>query len=392
MTVDAKVQIGLSTDFLEGVGVDTPAGTNLFREGVVISDPDVSGARAKITNAAPAADAYGLAVRVIGGVVVGSEVEIKNDSGNPIPVAGSVSVSNFPATQPVSGTVALDSASLAALETISVANFPATQAVSATDLDIRNLSSAQDSVTVTGSVTSTVSGTVEITNDAGNAIPVSGTVAVTDGGGSLTVDGTVAVSNHPASQSVVGSGAAATAQRVQLADESLAALESITATVSGTVTVAATDLDIRNLSSAQDSVAVTGSVSVSNFPATQAVSGTVALDSASLAALETISVANFPVVQQVSGTVSTTPSAADTNVTGTWAYAAGTAGTVTLPAGSKVLQISATSLAGGSFTVNGGSAITIPANQQFTLEPRGNLVAPTLVFTSTTAFVVEYVS
>ena len=57
-----------------------------------------------------------------------------------------------------------------------------------------------------------------------------------------------------------------------------------------------------------------------------------------------------------------------------------------------MLQISATSLLGGSFTVNGGAAITIPANQQFTLEPRGNLVAPTLVFTSTTAYVVEYVS
>jgi hypothetical protein len=280
---DAKVQIGQTNDFLEGTAVDTPAGMNLFREGVVISDPDVSDARAKITNSAPATDAYGLAVRVIGGVVVGSEVEIKNDTGNPIPVSGSVSVSNFPATQTVSGTVALDSASLAALETIQVGNFPATQAVSAIDLDIRNLSSAQDSVTVTGSVNAAVTGTVEITNDVGNPIPVSGTVSVTDGGGSLTVDGTVAVSNHPASQSVVGSGAAATAQRVQLADESLAALENISATVT------ATDLDIRNLSSAQDSVAVTdgggsitvdgsvsvsGTVSVGNFPATQAVSAT----------------------------------------------------------------------------------------------------------------------
>lgn len=36
--------------------------------------------------------------------------------------------------------------------TVAVSNFPATQVVSATDLDIRNLSSAQDSVTVTGTV------------------------------------------------------------------------------------------------------------------------------------------------------------------------------------------------------------------------------------------------
>jgi hypothetical protein len=39
--------------------------------------------------------------------------------------------------------------------------------------------------------------------------------------------------------------------------------------------VSATDLDIRNLSSAQDSVTVTGSVNVGNFPAVQEVDGTV---------------------------------------------------------------------------------------------------------------------
>lgn len=60
------------------------------------------------------------------------------------------------------------------------------------------------------------------------------------------------------------------------------------------VPVSATDLDIRNLSSGQDSV------NVGNFPATQTVAGSVALDAATLAALETISVANFPAVQPVS--------------------------------------------------------------------------------------------
>jgi hypothetical protein len=178
-------------------------------------------------------------------------------------------------------------------------------------------------------------------------------------------------------------------------------------TVEGTVALdAATLAALENVNAT-----VSGSVSVNNFPTTQAVSGTVALDSATLAALETINVGNFPATQAVSatdldirnlssaqdsvtvtGTVSVAPSQADTNVTGAWAYAAGTSGTVTLPAGSKVLQISATSLLGGSFTVNGGAAINIPANQQFTLEPRGNLVAPTIVFTSTTSYVVEYVS
>src|SRR3990167_6629987 len=86
-------------------------------------------------------------------VIVGASVEISNDVGNPVPV-------------------------------------------SATDLDIRDLSSATDSVTTVPSGTQTVDGTVEITNDVGNPIPVSGTVSVTepvsvdDNGGSLTVDAT----------------------------------------------------------------------------------------------------------------------------------------------------------------------------------------------------------
>lgn len=48
MTTDAKVQIGLSTDFLEGTSVTTPAGANLFREGVVLSDPDNASGRANV--------------------------------------------------------------------------------------------------------------------------------------------------------------------------------------------------------------------------------------------------------------------------------------------------------------------------------------------------------
>jgi hypothetical protein len=65
-------------------------------------------------------------------------------------LGGSGAESLTSGTVPVSGTVGLDSASLAALETISVANFPATQAVSG-------------NVGVTGSV--------EIMNDTGNPIP-----------------------------------------------------------------------------------------------------------------------------------------------------------------------------------------------------------------------------
>ena len=442
MTVDAKVQIGLSSDFLEGTKVTTPAGSDLFREGVVISDPEIPGARAEVRQMGTELTTgdWGLVTHsviqgfstggggqyhdvkvtpsgaltveadVVGTVAISGTVQIAEpvtvegtvaldaatlaalENVNAT-VSGSVSVNNFPTTQAVSGTVALDSATLAALETINVGNFPATQVVS-------------------------------------------------DGGGSLTVDGSVSVNNHPASQSVVGAGAAATAQRVQLADESLAALESISATVSGTVSVgntvsvSATDLDIRNLSSAQDSVAitdgggsitvdgsvsVTGTVAVSNFPATQAVSAT-DLDIRNLSSAQdsvtvtgSVNVGNFPATQAVSGTVTanlgtlngaataanqttgnTSLSSIDNklpDLSGTWGYNAGTSGTLTVAANKRVLAITATAppLLAASMTINGGQSITIPAGTSITINPRANLTAPTLVFTSTSAYFVEFI-
>lgn len=82
-------------------------------------------------------------------------------------------------TVTVDGEVALDAATLAALEniTVTVANFPAS---------------------------------VEIANDVGNPVPVTGTVTVNepvsvdDNGGSLTVDGTVAVSSVGGTVAVSG--------------------------------------------------------------------------------------------------------------------------------------------------------------------------------------------
>lgn len=101
---------------------------------------------------------------------------------------------------------------------VSVSNFPATQAVSATNLDIRDLTST-DVVTVTGGAgqtadvkvtldgeqvsisnfpaTQPVSGTVTVTqataaNLNANVTVQNASIAVTDNGGSLTVDGTVA--------------------------------------------------------------------------------------------------------------------------------------------------------------------------------------------------------
>lgn len=49
-------------------------------------------------------------------------------------------------------------------------------------------------IPVSGTMTiDTINGTVEITNDAGNPIPVSGSVTISDGSGPVTVDGTVTI-------------------------------------------------------------------------------------------------------------------------------------------------------------------------------------------------------
>lgn len=102
-------------------------------------------------------------------------------------------------------------------------------------------------------------------------------IPITDNAGSLTVDGTVAVSNFPATQPVSGA-----------------------VTVSGTVTANAgtgtQNVSVQNAAGASavniqdggNSITVDGSVSVSNFPATQPISGSV-------------SVSNFPATQPVSG-------------------------------------------------------------------------------------------
>ncbi len=136
---------------------------------------------------------------------------------------------------------------------------------------------------------------------------------------------------------VVGPGPAAAAQRVHLSNEALAALEQITATVSGPIA-----LDSATLAALE-------TINIGNFPASQGVnltqvngaahsggnplfaditdriarilgtakaqqdgSWTVALDAPTLAALETISVGNFPTNQAVNiasgaGTAAATP-------------------------------------------------------------------------------------
>ena len=114
-----------------------------------------------------------------------------------------------------------------------------------------------DAGTVT--VTEIDLGVVEISNDEGNPIPVNGTVsvnqpvAVTDNNGSLTVDGTV-----------------------EIGTASLAVLENINASVSGTVTVDSINSNVV-VTDGGGSLTVDGTVSIDNFPATQTVDGTITI-------------------------------------------------------------------------------------------------------------------
>jgi len=239
-------------------------------------------------------------------VNVGSSVEINNDTGNPIPVSGTVALDSdtkaalenttvnvtFPSTQTVDGTVAIDATSLAALETITVDTISNPIIVDTIAnpiiVDVIN-----NPVPVTGTffqATQPISGTVSVNQP----------VAITDNDSSITVDGTVAINNFPASQTVDGT--------IALDGASLAALETITVdTITNPVAVTGTFFQatqpISGTVTVQDGgniLTVDGSVSVSNFPTTQSVS----LDSSSRDALENITATvTFPSSQTVDGTI-----------------------------------------------------------------------------------------
>ena len=171
---------------------------------------------------------------------------------------GSVSVSNFPATQPVSGTVA-------------VSNFPATQPVSAVSLPLP-----------AGAATSALQSSVQGSASGGTAAA------------SSQLDGGIYNSTPP----TLTNGQQAALQL----DSSGNLKTTASVTIPGTVTVV-------QPTAANLNATVTGSVSVSNFPATQPVSGTVAISSlpsipAGSNAIGSVSVSNFPATQPVSGTVS----------------------------------------------------------------------------------------
>ena len=85
---------------------------------------------------------------------------------------------------------------------------------------------------------------------------------------------------------------------------------------------------------------------------------------------------------------------ADNKQSGLWNYRSGSSGVVAVPDGGRVLGIyaSAPSTSGASLTINGGQTIIIPQFKDVSFQPRGNLVAPEIVFTGTDSYIIEFVT
>lgn len=171
-------------------------------------------------------------------------------------------------------------------------------------------------------------------------------------------------------------------------------------------------VEINNFPATQ---AVSGTVNVGNFPATQAVSGTVTANAGTgtfnVAGTVTANQGGTWNVNNITGTVSLPTGAATSadqtagnnslasldgktpDESGAWGYNAGTTGTLNVAANKRILAISATSpaLVGSTMTINGGQTITIPAGTSITIAPKANLVAPTIVFTGTASYFVEFI-
>jgi hypothetical protein len=80
------------------------------------------------------------------------------------------------------------------------------------------------------------------------------------------------------------------------------------------------------------------------------------------------------------------------DLSGTWGYAAGTAATEALIGSKRVIGIAAHATTAGSFTINGGASIPVPANSSIEIQPIANLVDPTVIFTGTDSYFIEHIT
>jgi hypothetical protein len=78
---------------------------------------------------------------------------------------------------------------------------------------------------------------------------------------------------------------------------------------------------------------------------------------------------------------------------GTFGYTAGVSGTEILTGGKRVQNLSVHCTSAGSLTINGGAAIPIPANSQFsTVFADGKLTDPTIIMTGSDSYYIDFLS
>lgn len=226
-----------------------------------------------------------------------------DDNGGSLTIDGSVSVSNFPATQTVAGTVTAGQGTAAGLgapwpmilvsgsDPVGTTSHPMWVTGS---VYVVNQGGAGSNVTaLSGSVTGLLIGGVNVSNAA--PVPIS------DAGGSLTVDGTVAVSvlpalvagtanigdvdvlTVPAPLSTAGGGTEATALRVTIASDSTGVVSiddnGASLTVDGTVAVSSLPALVAG-TAAIGKLAANSGVDIGDVDVTSLTGGTIAHDGA----------------------------------------------------------------------------------------------------------------
>lgn len=107
---------------------------------------------------------------------------------------------------------------------------------------------------------------------------------------------------------------------------------------------------------------------------------------------QTTSANSAPIVIASDQSAVPVSSSFQSNQTGTWGYDAGVSGTATIGASKRVIGIAAHATTAGSFTINGGPSVPVPAASSVEIQPLGNVTNPTIVFTGTDSYFVEFVS
>jgi hypothetical protein len=298
-SLGASYSVGPRADYFRVVYTNAGAAQATFRLQTTLHHYNIRTGAIRL-NDAPQGELDAAVVKsVISGKTTaggGAYVDVKVAPSGAVTVDGTVTVSNFPATQPVSA-VALPLPAGAA-----------TEATLATRLTEATYAARTNTL---GQKTAAASAPVVLASD-------QSALSVSDGGGSLTVDGAVTVSNFPATQPVsavalpLPAGAATEATlATRLAEATFTArtptLGQKTAAASSPV-VLASDQPALSVADGGGSLTVDGTVSVSGTVAVSDGAGSLTVDGA-------VSVSNFPATQPVSAAALPLPAGAATEAT-----------------------------------------------------------------------------